>query len=518
MNGARGFAAALLVALLGVRAAESGAKPSSHGVAPAGLTMVVNGSTLPSYPPPLIVGGRVVVPAVPILNALAISVARRGKALVATAPSDVLTMTVGSAQASINDRRVKMEAPAFELHGTTYVPLRFITDALGALMSYDRRSGRIAIVSSLVGRAQTMSVAGPAGETTITGVVSAIDQNSAPPTLTVVRGGNVRTIAVDPRAKTTIQDVTTRTTLDGTFAAIHVGDSVSVRLAKNGDVVELLDLYASRSGTLVAVSGTSIVLSSGQVVTPTRATTITLNDDPAQLTDLASGDSVIVRSNPETGEAREIIAARAAATAPTPAPGATAPSVAISSFAIDATHALRAGEAFDVTLVGTPGGRATYDVGTFLTGLPMRETQPGTYTARYVVSGSINFAAVPVFGSLSVGTQMAAKAQAKALLSVATLPPQITEVAPSPSQSVNDPRPSIYATFDAPSGVGVDPNSASINVNGRDVTAAATRSASFITYVSPGNVGDGPINVTVRVADLAGNVASRSWSFSVRSH
>ena len=131
-----------------------------------------------------------------------------------------------------------------------------------------------------------MAQVGPAGQTTLAGVVSALDTNSTPASMTVVRGGNARTISLGTNVKTTIQDVTTHTTVSGTLAAIHAGDSVSVTIAKDNAVLEILDLYASRAGTVIAVSGSSVVLSDGHVVMPTRATIITLNSDPVGLSDL----------------------------------------------------------------------------------------------------------------------------------------------------------------------------------------------------------------------------------------
>jgi hypothetical protein len=246
---------------------------------------------------------------------------------VASAPTKVIRITLGSRQAKIDNARVDMGIAAVEEHGTTYVPLRFIADALGAQASYDRQGGRVEIISSLFGRAAAMSQAGPGGQTTVTGVVSAIDTNSAPPSVTVVRGTNERTVAIDAGIKTTIQDVTTHTTMSGTLASIHVGDSVSLTMTKDNAVVEILDLYASHAGTIVAVSPTAIVLADGRVVTPTRVTTVTLNNDPVQLSDLSSGDAVIIRSNPETGEAREVIASRAVASSPVPGGSGSTPGV-----------------------------------------------------------------------------------------------------------------------------------------------------------------------------------------------
>lgn len=497
-----------------------GAVPAAHGKHHGGeiptrkIAIVINGTPLPPDPAPLVIGGRLFVPVVRIYSALAISVSRDGDAIVATTPRKVIRITIGSARALVGSTPVTLDAPVLARNGATYVPLRFVADSLGAVVSYDAQDGRVEIVSSLVGRAPAMAQAVPGGGVTITGIVAALDANSAPPTLTVTRGQLVRTIAIGAHARTTIQDVTTRTSLDGQLAAVHVGDSVTVTLAKDGSVLQILDLYASRAGTVVAVSPTAIVLGDGRVVTPTRATTITLNGDPVGLDALRSGDAVLVRSNPETGEDREIIASRAVAAAPAPA-SSSGPSIA--AFAIGAQRPLRAGASFDVTLQGTPGGRASYDIGTFVTGLPMREERPGFYAARYTVPGTVNFTAVPVFGHLAVGTAEAPRAQAAQTLTVATLPPQIPDVAPAPNRSVNNARPSIYATFDSPTNVPVDVGSATISVDGHDVTASALRTASFVAYDPPNELRDGPVTVTVKVADAAGNVATRTWSFSIRA-
>jgi hypothetical protein len=104
------------------------------------------------------------------------------------------------------------------------------------------------------------------------------------------------------------------------------------------------------------------------------------------------------------------------------------------------------------------------------------------------------------------------------LLAVSNTPPQITDIAPLGGQSINNDRPSIYATFRAPTGIGVDSSSATISVNGQDVTASSTRTDQFIVY-SPGvALGDGTVSVRVQVADQAGNVQTRAWSFTIRTH
>jgi hypothetical protein len=124
---------------------------------------------------------------------------------------------------------------------------------------------------------------------------------------------------------------------------------------------------------------------------------------------------------------------------------------------------------------------------------------------------------VPVYGELALGDAHAPRTQASQTLSAATTPPTIGEVAPPPGQTVNNAQPSIFATFSAPTEIGIDTSSISLVVNGHDVTSSSTRSGAFVTY-SPGlELPAGPVTVVVRVADAAGNTASKTWSFTIRT-
>lgn len=226
--------------------------------------------------------------------------------------------------------------------------------------------------------------------------------------------------------------------------------------------------------------------------------------------------------NPETGETRQIIVSRKVEVAASPTASATASALAaaratIYSFAAEPLRPLRLGEKFEFTLRGTPGGKATFDIGTFLAGQAMREEQPGLYRGSFTVIPGMNFTQVPVYGRLFVGDSEAPRQQATNLISAATIAPQITDVAPGNGQVVNNSKPSIYATFAAPTDLGIDPRSVTLKVNGSDVTSSVTRTGSFVTYTSGVALPDGPVNVSVAVADFAGNTASRNWTFTIRT-
>jgi hypothetical protein len=509
------FAACLLLCASPLLAAQ---KPVPHKKLPrlSSIAIAVNGDELPLDPAPRIVGkggGRLVVPVVRIYSALGIAISRRGNAITASAPGKRIVLTIGSSRAIIDGRSVTMEVPAMTIDAATYVPLRFVAESLGAQATFNRHANRVEVVSSLVGRNPALEQPGVDGASQVVGSVNAVDLNSSPQSLTVERGPNVRTVAISSDAKIELQDVVARTSTPGQLIDVHVGDAVSVFVLHDGRVASVIVRYASRIGTIAAVSPSQFVLNTGFIVTPDKSTTISLNAEPATFGDLKPGDAVVVRLNPDTNEKRQIIVSRAVT-----ATAAPAGPVTIESFKFDAQHALRAGDAFNVTMHGTPAGRATFDIGTYLTGLPLTESPPGVYAARYVIPPNVSFGQTPVYGHLAAGGVQAPRAEAPGLLAVSSTPPQIVDIAPLNGQSVNNDRPSIYATFRAPAGVGINPSSAIITVNGLDVTPSATRTDQFITYSPSVALGDGPIAVQVRVADQAGNLQTRSWSFTIHAH
>jgi hypothetical protein len=478
------------------------------------IAIAINGEDIAADPAPRVVNGRLLVPIVRIYGALGISISRDGDNIVAAAPRKTIALRLGSDIARIDNQTVRMDGPATEIDGATYVPLRFVADSLGAGVSYDAKAARVDVVSSLVGRTPSLTQSDGDGGTQIVGTVTAVDLNSAPESITVTRSGSVRSIAINSDAKILLQDTIAKTSSNATLDDVHAGDAVSVYVSKNGKVDQLIDRYASRTGTVAAVSPSALVLRDGHVITPDRDTAITLNGASANIGDALVGDTLVVRSNPDTGEKRQILISRAMPATPQPAAGAAS----ITAFSVDATNALRAGDKFNVKLSGSPGGKATFDIGAYVEGVPMHEDSPGAYRAEYTIPPNVNFGQVAVYGHLEVNGKAAPRVEAPALIAVSTTPPTITDFAPPAGQTVNSVTPSIFATFNSPTNIGINPSTVTINVNGLDVTASAYRTAGFITYSSTVPLADGTVNVRVSVADAAGNRAERAWSFTIRSH
>jgi hypothetical protein len=510
----RRLTASLLVLLLTVGAVPH--KPAHHKAAKQvgkpvlPIALVLNGTRLSVNPPPVFYKDHLLVPVRRILSALGLTFEKEGRYVRTYAGAKTIELLIGSSVAQIDNQSITLDAPPVEIKNVLYAPLRFFAQALEAQAVYNRQTNSVEIVSTLVGRSGNGIVNNVNGDVQMMGTITSVDLDSDPPTLTLTHNASVRTLSITPSVAVIVQDVNAGTSNSGDLAQLHTGDYAHVYLTKQGTVKRIVDAFGSRSGVIAAIASDQIVLDDGHVIVPSRATTITLNGSDAGVEKLAVGDELMVRYNIDSSEPLQIMATRTSTGSPPPAS-----SVAISGIDVSPNGPLRAGQTLYVTLRGTPGGTASFDIGPYVTNLPLTEQQSGTYTGSYTIERGQNFAGAPILGRLNAHGVDAPQAVSKATVSVSTQPPGIVDFAPDDGNTVNNPRPSIYATFSAGT-VDVNPSSARIEVNGHDVTSSALRTARFIHYTPGIDYPSGTMHVTVRVSDVAGNTATKSWTFFIR--
>ncbi len=477
---------------------------------PRPIAIVINGDTLSLDPPPQFEGSVLFVPLRRTIEALGLAFVHTGNHFSTQIGAKTVTLTAGSRVLQIDDGRLMLEAAPKEIKDVLYVPLRFFTDVLGAQAHFDRKSNSVTIVAQLVGRSSSGFVAVGTGFERF-GTVAAVDVLSDPPTLTLQLNGSIKTIQVAPNATIDVQDVNVNVTEPGELVDLRPGDFARVQMRKDGRVERIVDEYGSRNGHIIAIGRNQFVLGDGQVIAPGRTTEISLNGKAASFVDLQPDDEVTVRYNVETNEVREILASRSVPNAP--ATGAA--TVRIGDVASDANHPLRPGDTVHVTLHGTPGGSATFDIGSDVVNQVMQQRSPGTYAGSYTIPRGANFADVALIGRLSIGNATA-EAPAPQTVSASSIGPGISDFAPDTGTTVNTSRPAVYADF-ASDAVPVNPSSAALWLNGRDVTSECVRSAQFIQYLPSYTYPDGRVHVTVRVSDQAGNTTTKSWDFTIKT-
>ncbi len=109
------------------------------------LSITVNGQTVPFNPPPIVQAGRVFVPLRGVFQSLGASVVYEGGVINATGNGRQISLRIGSTQATVDGQPSMVDVAPFIVGASTYVPLRFVSQALGAAVNYDSANQIVAL-------------------------------------------------------------------------------------------------------------------------------------------------------------------------------------------------------------------------------------------------------------------------------------------------------------------------------------------------------------------------------------
>lgn len=110
--------------------------------------VTVNGQPLALSPGPIERMGRVFVPLRGIFERLGAAVVYSAGTINATKGATTVSLHIGSTQATVNGAVQYLDVAPFIVGATTYVPLRFIAQSLGADVGYDNSTRVVAIVTA----------------------------------------------------------------------------------------------------------------------------------------------------------------------------------------------------------------------------------------------------------------------------------------------------------------------------------------------------------------------------------
>ncbi len=108
-------------------------------------SVTVNGSAVDIAPSPIIENGRVFVPLRGVFEQLGASVVYSNGTINATGNGRDITLQIGSSQATVNNQPQTIDVAPFIVGASTYVPLRFISEALGDSVNWDEADSIAAI-------------------------------------------------------------------------------------------------------------------------------------------------------------------------------------------------------------------------------------------------------------------------------------------------------------------------------------------------------------------------------------
>jgi hypothetical protein len=139
-------------ALLTATAAAFAIMASIPGAAPVwadGVSVVVDGSPVEFAQPPVEQAGRVFVPLRGVFERLGASVVYQAGLINATGGGHDISLHIGSTEATVDGRSLTVDSAPFVTGETTLVPLRFISQALGASVRYDDLSDTVYITRAV---------------------------------------------------------------------------------------------------------------------------------------------------------------------------------------------------------------------------------------------------------------------------------------------------------------------------------------------------------------------------------
>lgn len=222
--------------------------------------VVVNGTALVFDQPPLERDGRIFVPLRGLFERLGASVVFDAGRIAMTAGTHTIGLHVGETTAIIDGQTQVLDAPPVVVGGRTLVPLRFVAQALGAKVAYDGTTRIVSIDKAPLAAATVATVVPPPPvPSTPMPPPAAIPPPPAIPVASAANTGGVvapnaafpkgeipielRLLRIEPAPNTTI--ARKRPELSGTFAESI--DPASVRIAIDGRDVTADALVTARS-------------------------------------------------------------------------------------------------------------------------------------------------------------------------------------------------------------------------------------------------------------------------------
>ena len=234
------------------------------------VRVIVDGSAVPFDQPPVVTGGRVLIPLRGVFEQLGAFVQWNpaNNTIIATRAGTEVQLTIRSRVAFVNGSQVALDVPGMIVGGRALVPLRFISEAMGAGVDWDAASRTVFVSSSGAVQPLPPRVISPPPfprQALIEGRVVRVDAANA--RLYVEENGRLHTIII-----------TADTAITGPSGSMSLG-----QLRPGDDVT----VTVTAQGQAIRIRTTATGQSSGAV----RITSVTHNADGA----LRVGDTLTVR-------------------------------------------------------------------------------------------------------------------------------------------------------------------------------------------------------------------------------
>ncbi|MDQ7829811.1 MAG: copper amine oxidase N-terminal domain-containing protein [Armatimonadota bacterium] len=284
-----------------------GSLSAPTGAQDAPIRVFVDGGRVRFDQPPVVRGGRVLVPLRGVFERLGASVDWEAatQTVLAVRGGTVVELQIGSRQARVNDRVVLLDVPARIIGARTLVPLRFVSEALGATVQWQEATRTVLIYTGAAapppGPAPAPAPA-PTAAAMVSGTVVQL-RTGDNPVILVDQGTTLVRVAVTPDTAITRVNVATNTGGSVSLNQLRLGDHVEVTLGPRNQALRVRATFRTVVGRLDAVAGggRTLLLRDGQAYwVADEHLEVLINGREGTVAALRPGMVVTLRLNPQT--------------------------------------------------------------------------------------------------------------------------------------------------------------------------------------------------------------------------
>lgn len=331
---------------------------SFRALAQSAIGVYIDGQPVSFDMPPMMTQGRVLVPLRGIFERLGATVDydARTQHIVAIRGTQTVELTIGSRQARVNDTPTLLDVPALAINGRTMVPLRFISEALGATVQWVEASRTILIGSPGAAAPPPPAVPQPQPQAppqpqpqlqsqTLSGRLVAVSTGDNP-RIVVRTTDQDRTVAVTPGTAIFRYNAETNAGGSAPLGALRKGDQVSVDVNAQNQATKITASYrVPAAGKIAAVNPTNrtVTLADGRTYVVLPDADITLDGKAADFSAIQAQRIARFSVIEGTNQAYEVRVAVPAAAAPPPPAAVSAPTI------MTPTNGATVGSSFPVT-------------------------------------------------------------------------------------------------------------------------------------------------------------------------
>lgn len=412
-------------------------------------------------------------------------------------------MWVGRNWVTVNGARQEMDFGLQTLSEMPYVPGPTTAELLGLDVQWDR-----AVLSLVISRPTTM----PEGPTV---TATLLELREGPPPTLLVRVVDTGQVGEVPLSENPViqRAAAEDTPMPAEAADLQAGDLLEIVFDETSIGVGVRATYAQKLGTIASIQGNRLVLQGGESY-PLGEGVKAVGSDGRSLHLLAAvGQGAILTLNPNTNAVWRILAQRRGTTTP-PATG----DPVIATFMVPRYDVpLGEGGSLQIDIVGSAGATCSVQLGATGQAVTVPEGEPGIYTGAMTIPASLLIPDEFLVAQLEVDGATSPLVQSNRAVMIDSQPPVLELPVPGDAATIGDVNTHIRMKFHDGEGVGVDPSTATLSLDGTDVTAGARVDEDQIFYDTPNELAPGQHNASASVADRLGNTATRAWSFTIEA-